>query len=305
MGAVPAESYPGGKELQVNRLAARQHRVVQGRQLNAIGISNRAITARVKAGRLFRRHRGVYGIPPAPLTPHGECLAAVMAIGPDAVLDDMSAGFIHGFWKRLTWPIHVAVPREVRSRPEIRVHVRHELSTTRKNGIPIVTPAFALRSMADTLRSDKALRRAVHEAQVQRLVVLPQLHAQIAARPGPGAARLARLITHGPLPTRSGDEDEVVAMLIRGGLPVPVTNARIPGLPTWIEVDIWYAEFRVAIEVDSAFHDTDIRRQDDAAKQRIIEAHGIRLIRLRKEDALDHERETVAYVRRALFASAA
>lgn len=292
--------------MRANRVAAGQHRLLQSRQLNELGFSNRVIHSRMKAGRLWRRYRGVYVVGPGPLTPAGECLAAVMAIGADAALDDISAAYLHGFWKRLTFPIHVAVPRRVRSRPGIRVHVRPDLTAIRaREGIRIVSPAYALRSMADTLRSDHALRRAVHEAEVQKLVTAAQLRQQIDARPGRGAQRLRRIIRHGPLPTRSGDEDIVADVLIRGGLPVPQTNCRVPGLPTWIEVDIAYIEYGVVIDVDSPFHDTDIRRADDAAKQAIIEAHGLRVLRVRKEDALAHEDETVAYVRRALRANAA
>jgi very-short-patch-repair endonuclease len=41
----------------------------------------------------------------------------------------------------------------------------------------------------------------------------------------------------------------------------------------------------VVIEVDSPWHDTQFRREFDARKQAILEAHGITVIRLRKEDA--------------------
>jgi predicted transcriptional regulator of viral defense system len=296
-----AEPFNIRKELHLAQVAGRQHRVITSRQT---GLSDRAIAWRVKSGRLYRRHRGVYVVGPGELSPHGVCLAAVLAIGDDAVLDDMSAGYIWGFWKRLTEPIHVAVPRKLRSRPGIRVHVRRldARDTTIRSGIPIVSVAHALLSMATTLYSDKALRRAIHEAEVQRLVTHPWLRAQITRYPGRAADRLARLIEPGPLPTRSGDEDEVVEMLLRHGFPRPLTNTRIPGLPTWVEVDIYLPDYQLVIDVDSVFHDTDFRREEDARKQALLERHGLRVLRVRKEDALEHELETIDYVRRAIAA---
>jgi very-short-patch-repair endonuclease len=89
----------------------------------------------------------------------------------------------------------------------------------------------------------------------------------------------------------------VLRLLLAGDYPPFQTNARIPGLPRWIKVDFYFPQQRVVIEADGGqFHDTPYRRKLDARKQAIVEATGIRLIRLRWEDtepqtlALTHTR---------------
>lgn len=255
---------------------------------------------------MFRKHRGVYALGRPDISIKGVFLAAILAIGADAVLSHLAAGSLFGIWRywRPGQPVDVSVPRDLRSRPGIRVHSTARLlpqDTTTHEGIRVVTAARAVLDLAAVVYSDRAFRRAVHEAQVQDLVTHEQLQDQIVRNPGPAATRLARLITPGPIRTRSGDEDEVVDMLLRNGFPTPRTNTPIEGLPSWIEVDIYFPEERVVIEVDSVFHDTRIRREDDADRQAIMDAHGVRVLRLRKEDALAHERDTVAYVRRGLL----
>jgi very-short-patch-repair endonuclease len=128
------------------------------------------------------------------------------------------------------------------------------------------------------------------------------LHKQIARTPGRAATRLERLIAHGPTPTRSGDEDEIVELLRRHSLPRHVTNTRIPGLPSWIEVDIHFPDHNLVIEVDSPCHDTPIRQEDDAHKEAILNAHGLRVLRLRKVDASPaNEPGTIERIRKRLL----
>jgi very-short-patch-repair endonuclease len=292
-----------GKERSVARVAAGQQRVIRVDQLHAIGLSDRVIAARARAGRLVRRHRGVYVVGPGELSIVGCFVAAVFAIGPDALLDDVSAAHLWGFWPYLkaSDPVHVIVPRKVRQRVGIKIRSVKAIDPRdiqQRNRIPVVTPSKALLGMADTLWSDGALRRAVHEAEVQKRVNHRQLHDQIAragnTRP---ARRLAAAIAAGPMPTRSYNEDAVTRMLIRNGFPRFRTNTRIAGLPTWIEVDIKFVDHPLVIEVDSVWHDTEIRRESDWIKQATIESYGIRVVRIRDEDASGiHEASTAAYI---------
>ncbi len=295
------------KELQISRVARRQQGVITARQLSTLGVTASAITRWLRRGRLYRKHRGVYAVGREELSTEGRLLAAVYAIGEDAFLDDVSAAHVWGFWPYLKDgdPVHVLVARQIRPRAGIRVRAVSEIDrrdTTKRYGIPVVTPARALLGMAATLHSDKALRRAVHEAEVQRWITHRKLQKQIERSPDSAAAkRLAEIIAPGPTPTRSGDEDEVVELIRRHGLPRHLTNTGIPGLPSWIEVDVHFPDHGLVIEVDSPFHDTRIRQKDDADKQAIIEAHGLRVMRLRKVDASPaNEPATVARIRRRL-----
>ncbi len=80
------------------------------------------------------------------------------------------------------------------------------------------------------------------------------------------------------------------------------TNARIPGLPRWIEVDVLFAAHKLVIEVDGdKFHKTRYRRKKDARKQAIVEAAGLRVIRLVPDDVEpENETQTVARLRHAI-----
>ena len=74
-------------------LARRQHGVVSGAQLRALGIGAGALRRGREAGRLLPVHRGVYAVGHDRLTARGRSWAAVLACGgPEAaVLSHRSA----------------------------------------------------------------------------------------------------------------------------------------------------------------------------------------------------------------------
>ncbi|MGZ5361585.1 MAG: type IV toxin-antitoxin system AbiEi family antitoxin domain-containing protein, partial [Solirubrobacterales bacterium] len=78
-------------DARVARLAAAQHGVVTTAQLRELGLSVQAVSKRTQRGHLHRVHRGVYAVGHAGLSPHGCWMAAVLAVGPDAVLSHRAA----------------------------------------------------------------------------------------------------------------------------------------------------------------------------------------------------------------------
>src|SRR5882757_2825465 len=96
------------------RMAKKQHGVVSIRQLEGpLGLSQRSVARAVEAGRLHRVHRGVYAVGHTELSQRGECLAAVLAVGPGALLSYYSAGWLWGLWSGSPAPFEVTafVPR--------------------------------------------------------------------------------------------------------------------------------------------------------------------------------------------------
>ena len=84
-------------DLAVGRLASRPYGVFSLVDARAAGLSSSALTARLRAGTLFRLHRGVYSIvPPALLRAEGRWLAAVLACGRGAVLSHVHAAALWG-----------------------------------------------------------------------------------------------------------------------------------------------------------------------------------------------------------------
>ena len=69
--------------------------LVTAAQLAAPGWTTSTITKRVARGALYRRHRGVYSLGPAPLSREAGWLAAVLAAGPGSALSHGSAGELH------------------------------------------------------------------------------------------------------------------------------------------------------------------------------------------------------------------
>ncbi len=285
-------------------IASKQHWLVTYRQLRALGFSDSSIARRLALGHLQRVHRGVYAVGPAELSQAGGFRAALMAIGDDAIVSHVSAAVHLGFWSyEIPATVDVTVPRDVPSRPGIRVHSVATLprsAITIWRGLRVSTPARAALDIAATVRDQHVFERTVHEALVQDVTDLRRLQAEI-DRAGPrarGAARLAREIADGAKPTRSDLEDWEVRLLRRRGFPHFETNAHPPGTPGWVEVDVLFMPQRFVIEVDGdRYHKTLFRRRFDARKQGIVEGANHRVLRLTDEDALpQYEERTVGLI---------
>jgi very-short-patch-repair endonuclease len=254
-------------------------------------------------GRLHSLHRGVYAVGHRDVSPLGRFLAAVLAVGEGAVLSHISAAILWGFWPRAAHQVlvDVSVARNVRPRAGIRLRKRRALpskDTTRRAGIPVTTPARTALDLAATLSSDRLLARTVHEAQVQRCVNQRQLAAQVARDPcHRGTRRVARLISPGPVPTRSDLEDRTLEFLDRHGFPRPQTNVLLAGA----EVDFLFEDAKLVVETDGGrFHGTAHARAADASKQAILEAAGYRVLRFTWDEVTRRPAQTAQRLRGAL-----
>jgi hypothetical protein len=292
------------RELQLQVIADRQNGLVSVEQLRARGFSESAISRRVRAGRLHRVHRGVYVVGRAELSQTGRFRAALLAIGDDAVLSHISAAVHLGFWSyAIPETVDVSVPRDLPSRPGIRVHRVATLprsATTIWRGLRVTTPARTARDLAATLPDQEVFERTVHEALAQKVTDLRRLQAEI-DRAGPrarGAARLAREIADGAKPTLSGLEDWGVRLLRRNLFPPFETNVHPPGTPRGVDVDVLFRSHRFVIELDSErYHGTPYRRKRDAAKRKIVGGSGYRVLTLDDDDARpENEQRTLALI---------
>ena len=263
---------------RVARLALQQHGVITLWQLRSLGLTADEVKWRSRTGRLHPIHRGVYAVGHRNLTDEALFIAAVLAIGSDAALSHLSAAQLYGLrpFNRGagTW-VDVSTTRHVKARRHIRLHTVRALEITTRSRIPVTTPARTLLDLGDVLTA-RQHERTVHEAEVQRLVTIDALQAQIARSPGRrAAARLQAITADGPAPTRSDLEDAMLALLKRHGLPRPHINARIGA----DEVDLWFPESDLVVELDGwRYHGTAIRHRLDARKQARLEAAGLRVL---------------------------
>ena len=252
-----------GIDKGIAQAAVRQQRNVTRRQLLALGLNDVAISYRVKKGRLYRPHPGVYTVGAPPITPEEHAMAAVLACGARAVLSHGSALALWGIWRRWDRPFDVTVTGDRRPRG-IRVHRTPTLDrrdTTRHRGIPVTTLARTLLDMAPST-TPKSLTRAVNTGRQNGHVHLDALAEVVKRHPRHrGAPKLRSVLgLAGQRPTRSGFEDDFLEFCRRFGLPTPEVNTVVAGH----EVDALFAEEKVIVELDSwPFHSSRTSFEDD------------------------------------------
>jgi very-short-patch-repair endonuclease len=263
---------------QVQAHAARRDGVVAHRELLALGVAPRTVQGWLRRGRLIRLHRGVYAVARPPETMQGRSLAALLAIGPDAVLREGTAGAL---WHIGAEPpeVHLSVPRTVRSRDGIVVHEAtiDPADLRRRDGLPLTAPARTLVDLAATRHAD-ALRKAVAEALYLRLTSQTELERTLERLKGHrGAGALARLIGAGEaVPTRSRLERALLPALRAAGLPAPEVGARVG--PYLIDF-LWPAE-RLIVETDGYdAHGHRLAFEDDRARDVDLQARGYAVLR--------------------------
>jgi very-short-patch-repair endonuclease len=274
------------RDQRIFRIASQHNRVVTWEQLAAAGISRRAIAHRVRTGRLYRRHKGVYLLDPVDKASRLTLLtAAVAACGPDAVLSHASAAELWGFLPACPGAIHVSVTdRNPGIRPGVRRHRSYTLEPHDiriRHRIRVTSPA---RTIVDNARHHD-LEELVGNALASELVSQRRIEEAMARHPSrPGMARLSAILHQdgGPRWTRSWAERRILQLVRQAGLPLPKTNVMVNGYL----VDAVWPDQRLIVEVDGYdFHrgrrafETDRRRDAThvAAGYRVIRFTAIQL----------------------------
>jgi very-short-patch-repair endonuclease len=246
-------------EAAIARAATFQDGVMSREQLLAAGLGRGAIRHRLDTGEFTRLFRGVFAIGRIAVSPRGWARAALLAVGPDAVLSHRSAAFVWG----LADPpptVHVSVPgRRLRPRPNLAPHtVALYLPNEVRNrdGLRVTSP---LRTLRD-LRRDDDLERLAAEAHLKRLAEPRELAALV-----PGHA-----------PTRSKLERAMRRIVNAAGLPQPLVNHHVAGR----ECDFVWPRERVVAETDGWGAHGDRRSfEDDRARDAALAALGYIVVR--------------------------
>jgi predicted transcriptional regulator of viral defense system len=259
--------------------------VVSIRQLEQLfGYSRVGVKRLVDSGRLHRVYRGVYAVGHTELSLHGECLAAVLAVGPGALLSYYSAGWLWGIWRGSPKPIHVTafVPRHHQPPKGITRHrARNWVEADRALvvGIPVSSVARTILDLAWKLRGDQ-LVRVLAQAEDLGLLDLDELHAVIERNRGHhGAKRLRHALAtyERPIYSRSEFERRFVAHLIGAGLARPATGWNEVGY----ELDVCWPERRFAVELDTfQTHGNRASFESDRDRDLALALAGIETIRV-------------------------
>jgi len=214
-------------------------------------------------------------------------MAAVLATGPGAVLGYRSAAELWGIRGGGGAIVEVVTPDRTRAHPRVTLR-RSRLAADERTveaGIPVTTPARTLFDLAVVLNRDR-LERAVHEAEVRRLLSPVGLPALLERHPGRRGAKALRavlsdLTDHGPAPTRSELEDRFLAVLRERGLPRPLTNHGIPTGAGTFWVDAAWPGARLVGELDSRRFHADRRSfENDRLRDRALAVAGWRVVRI-------------------------
>lgn len=305
---------PGGagsaataRERAVVEIAARQRGVIARTQLLAAGLGSGAIEARLRSGRLHRLHRGVYLLGGALAVSGAREMAAVLALGPGALVSHRSAARIWGMIPSADGgPVEITVPgRNPRSRPGIRLHRVRALGPQdvgMRSGLPLTSPARTVLDLA-VGEPIRVVEQALAEGLRRRMVHRSGLEAMLARCAGrPGTRVLTALIADGDDPafTRSEAEERLLGLLRAAGLPTPRTNVRVDGH----EVDFLWPRERLIVEVDGfAFHSSRVAFERDRRRDAELQASGYLVVRVTWRQIVDEAPALLVRITRVLSVS--
>jgi len=289
-------------------LAERQHGVASIRQLTGpLGYSRSAVHRAVAAGRLHRLYPGVYAVGHTSISLHGQCLAAVLACGPEALLSHLSAAWLWGLTKTTPLPASITTPVFRKPRPPLRLHEGRSLTTedrALREGIPVTALPRTLLDLAATVRFDwleRMLERS-EELGLFDLREVEELLARTVGHHGHGRLREAIALYKPSSFTRSGLEKRFLELCIEAGLPQPRMNYVEQGF----ELDCYWPEQRFAVELDVfETHGTRAAFERDRKRQEDLLLAGITMTRVTGPRLKREPHEVIARVRRLLGQRAA
>lgn len=302
-----AQLHARGGDGAIAALAGRQHGVVSRRQLLELGLGRRAIGHRIERGRLHAVHRGVYAVGHRVVSPRGAWMAAVLAVGDDAVLSHRSAAALWGIRPFTGTRVDVSADRRLRSRAGLRLHAVQLApdEVTTRDGIHVTTPSRTLLDLAAVVPVHH-LERAMNEAERRHLADPLSLDALLHRHPtraGRAALRraLGRAHPGGLTLTRSDLEARFLAFLDARAIPRPATNVPLTVGGVTIEADCLWRGERLVVELDGyATHATRAAFEGDRARDRRLQAAGWRVVRITWRQLHDEPREVAAQLRALL-----
>lgn len=294
-------------DLALGELAARQHGVVARRQLAAAGLTRSMLKSRVASGQLLRLHRGVYAVGHDRLRREGWWMAAVLAVGPGAVLSHRDAAALHGLrppGDHVRW--EVTTSGRAASSDRIRVFRTRTLDAedvATVDGIAVTSVARTLVDLAGSVPRGQ-LAKALNEAERQGVFDLTAVEAAMARtarRNGRGHAAMRRALAElraiGTPVTRSELEDRFLILLDDHRLPRPATNYGIEGM----EVDACWPQRGLVVELDGwDAHATRRAFQQDRERSNDLTGAGWTVLRFTWADVTRRSDETAARVATAL-----
>jgi very-short-patch-repair endonuclease len=255
-------------------------------QLLGLGLSRRAIAARIERGLLHEVFLGVYVFGARRIGRKGRWMAAVLASGEGAVLGHRSAARL---WRLLPPAAEVSdvicPPGRVVRRKGIcsrQSRVQDDEWVVR-DGIPVTSPIRTIFDLA-AVAEMREVERAFHEAEAREVTDRVSLPLLLERYPGRRGSKNLRTLLEARAPvgiTRNDFEEAFVALVDRYGLMRPRMNADLAIRGRFFEIDALWERERVAVELDSrGIHGTRKKFESDRQRDRILLAEGWRTMRI-------------------------
>lgn len=273
-----------GVDLAITEFAMSRHQVITTKQTTEHGLSSAGIHLRVVQGRLTRLHHSVYLVGPGRPTREGRWLAAVLALGPGALLSHRDAAALWEIRDNSGQAVDVTRPGGGRQhRPGIRVHRARNLQPedmTVIDGIPVTALPRTLLDLA-AVESRQQVRRAYEAMERRQLLNHPAL-LEIADRckGHPGLKAFKPLLAYDPTgatATREEFERRFHDLIEASWLPPYQANVAVAGY----DVDAYWPEERLVVELQSRkwhLHPTAFER--DHAKIARLQSHHFKVLAL-------------------------
>ena len=169
------------------RLAENQAGYFTAEQAHQAGFSWERLSAYTASSRFIRVQRGIYRLVQFPGSAYEDLFVAWLRAGPNSVISHESALYLYKLSDVLPGEVHVIMPRTgSRRRRGIRLHTNRLLpiDVTRREGLPVTTPARTIIDLAASGLAEEQNRQAVFEALRQGLVGKDELLAMASQRGG-------------------------------------------------------------------------------------------------------------------------
>jgi very-short-patch-repair endonuclease len=264
------------------------------------GLSQAAVTRRVRSGRWRRFGPGVYFVDDRPFTDAARVRVAVWSYGGQAAASGMAAAWWHGLTGFAPDVIEVTVPRNSHGRCHDGCRVRRrdlkladivEVRGLRVTELALTVVEASVRPRRNVKLMDAALQRRVD------LNSLWRAHLRNKGRYGSPAARM--LLQAAADGARSQAERLLVQLLKAAKITGWIANYPVAGY----DVDVGFPKKKVALEVDGlAFHSDSEDFHHDRIRQNAIALAGWQVLRFTWFDLTEYPDRVIAEIRSAISA---
>lgn len=295
---------PSTSDAAIRRLVRAQHGVVSLEQARTAGLSDATIRRRVATHAWRPAGVRVFQVAEHEETPASRTVAAMLSVGPGAVLVDLSAARWWDLHERPPAQVRIAVGRQVRPRDGVRLQRRDipPADRTRVRRLDVTCrPLSVLDAAVDLGRQGGA--RLMDNALLRRRVSLPALreaHHRGLGRHGARAAGQLLVLAGGG--ARSEAERRAHRLMRAAGITGWSANTEIvlPGYGRALG-DVVFADAKVVLEIDGWAYHRGLRAfLNDGPRQSALAAAGWVVLRTHWHELTGDPDTFLATLRRTL-----